>query len=176
MVVVRCSVPACTFATDDVSEALAVALLANHGLAHQSWTEPAAPVRAPGLPGPAQDRPRVDVGMSIEEWNVFTCRWNLFRAGSGIGDAQAPFQLFQCARPELGDSLLKANPDAATGPVETLLAGMRSLTVIPVATCVLRTELLQLRQDHDEPFRAFAARVRGKAETCAYNAVCGCGH
>ncbi|XP_070398540.1 uncharacterized protein [Nothobranchius furzeri] len=163
----------CTFATDDVSEALAVALLANHGLAHQSWTEPAAPVRAPGLPGPALDRPRVDIGMSIEEWNVFTCRWNLFRAGSGIGDAQAPFQLFQCARPELGDSLLKANPDAATGPVETLLAGMRSLTVIPVATCVLRTELLQLRQDHDEPFRAFAARVRGKAETCAYNAVCG---
>uniref|UniRef100_A0A1A8N262 Uncharacterized protein n=1 Tax=Nothobranchius pienaari TaxID=704102 RepID=A0A1A8N262_9TELE len=68
MVVVRCSVPACTFATDDVSEALAVALLANNGLAHQS------PVRAPGLPGPALDRPRVDVGMSIEEWTGFTRR------------------------------------------------------------------------------------------------------
>ena len=52
---------------------------------------------------------------------------------------------------------------------------MRSLAVIPVATCVLRTELLQLRQERDEAFRAFTARVRGKAETSAYNAVCECG-
>jgi len=48
---------------------------------------------------------------------------------------------------------------------------MRSLAVIPVATCVLRTELLQLRQ---EAIRAFAARVRGKAETCAFAAQCKC--
>ena len=52
---------------------------------------------------------------------------------------------------------------------------MRSLAVIPVATCVLRTELLQLHQDRDETFRAFTARVRGKAETCAYSADCECG-
>ena len=43
-------------------------------------------------------------------------------------------------------------------------------SVIPVATCVQRTELLQLHQE-----RAFTARVRGKAETCAYIAVCECG-
>ena len=30
-------------------------------------------------------------------------------------------------------------------------------------------------QDRDEAFRAFTARVRGKAETCAYTAVCECG-
>ena len=52
---------------------------------------------------------------------------------------------------------------------------MRSLAVIPVATCVLRTELLQLRQERDEPFRTFTAKVRGKAETCSYTASCTCG-
>ncbi|PFX22693.1 hypothetical protein AWC38_SpisGene12774 [Stylophora pistillata] len=52
---------------------------------------------------------------------------------------------------------------------------MRSLAVIPVATSVLRTELLQLHQERDQAFRAFAARVRGKAETCAFNATCECG-
>ena len=52
---------------------------------------------------------------------------------------------------------------------------MRSLAVISVTTCVLRTELLQLRQECDKAFRSFTARVRGKAETCAYNTVCQCG-
>ena len=52
---------------------------------------------------------------------------------------------------------------------------MRSLAVIPVATCVLRTELLQLRQERDEPFRAFTAKVRGKAETCSFSTACICG-
>ena len=52
---------------------------------------------------------------------------------------------------------------------------MRSLAVIPVATGVLRADLLQVRQEREEPFRAFAARVRGKAETCEFEAACECG-
>ena len=86
-----------------------------------------------------------------------------------------PPQLFQCAENEIRDSLLKANPDAASSTLPDLLDAMRSLAVIPVATGVLRTELLQLRQERDEPFRAFTARVRGKAETCAFSTKCECG-
>ena len=86
----------------------------------------------------------------------------MFRSGSGIDEASAPSQLFQCAGTELGDSLLKANQQATSGSLPGLLAAMRSLAVIPVATCVLRTELLQLRQERDETVRAFSARVRGK--------------
>lgn len=52
---------------------------------------------------------------------------------------------------------------------------MLSLAVILVTTCVLLTELLQLRQDHDEAICAFAARVHRKAETCAFAAPCECG-
>ena len=52
---------------------------------------------------------------------------------------------------------------------------MRSLAVIPIATGVLRTELLQLQQERDEPFRAFGAKVREKAETCEFTAECECG-
>ena len=114
--------------------------------------------------------------MTIEEWNVFIRRWDVFRTGSGVGAAQAPFQSFQCTGPELGDSILKANPTIASGPLADLITAMRSLAVIPVATCVLHTELLQLHQECDEAFQAFTARVRGKAETCAYMAVCECGN
>ena len=70
---------------------------------------------------------------------------------------------------------MKANSNIASGPLVDRIAAMRSLAVIPVATCVLRTELLQLHQERDEAFRAFTARVRGKAETCAYIALCECG-
>lgn len=76
---------------------------------------------------------------------------------------------------KLGDSLLKANPHAASDTLPQLFAAMRSLAVIPVEICVLRTELLQLRQERDEPFRTFTARVRGKAEACALTTTCKCG-
>ena len=171
MVVITCSVPSCQFTTADVSEALAIALLTNHGLAHS-----ATPHTNAAMPrGPKLDRPKVDVGVSIEEWNVFLRRWEVFRAGSGIDHVSASPQLFQCAGPALGDSLLKSNPHATSDTIANLLAAMRALAVIPVATCVLRTELLQLRQERDEAFRAFTARVRGKAETCSYSTTCACG-
>ena len=51
---------------------------------------------------------------------------------------------------------------------------MERLAVIAVASRVTRAELMQMRQDHDEPFRTFAARVRGKAETCSYHLKCSC--
>ena len=75
--------------------------------------------------------------------HVFTCCWEVFRTGSGINDESAPSQLFQCAENELGYSLLKATPHPASNTLSDLLAAMRSLTVIPVATDVLHTELLR---------------------------------
>ncbi len=86
MVLVTCSVPGCAFHTDDISEALAIALLTNHGLAH-STTSPAITPPAHQAPvpcGPKLDRPKIDVGISIEVWNLFVCRWEVFRSGSGI--------------------------------------------------------------------------------------------
>ena len=91
MVAIACTIPNCDFKTDDVSEALAIALLANHGLAHQGTSVPSLP---PVPRGPKLDRPKVNVGVSTEECNVFTRRWEVFRTGNS--------QLFQCAENELG--------------------------------------------------------------------------
>ena len=175
MVVVTCSVPDFDFQTADVSEQLAIALLSNHGLAHQTPSLTPATNSAPIPRGPKLERPKVDVGITDEQWNIFLRRWEVFRTGSGIDDESAPSQLFQCAGADLGDSLLKTNPNIVTKTLSQILTAMRSLAVIPVATGVLRTELMQLRQERDEPIRAFAAKVRGKAETCAFTALCECG-
>ena len=174
MVQVKCTFTNCDYQTENVSEALAIALLGNHGLSHQNPIV-AAPAPAHVFQGPKLERPKVDIGVTNEGWNVFVRRWDVFRTGSGIGETSAPSQLFQCASQDLGDSLLKTNPNAATSTLPQLLEAMRSLAVIPVATGVLRTELLKIHQERDEPFRAFTARVRGKAETCAFKAKCECG-
>ena len=93
---------------------------------------------------------------------MFTSRWEVFRTGSGIDDESAPSHLFQCAENELGDSLLKANPHAAFNILPDLLAAMRSLAVIPVATGVRSMHLQQ-------------GYVGGKAETCAITTKRECG-
>ena len=99
----------------------------------------------------------------------------MFRQGSGINKASATAQLFQCASQSLGDSLLKSDAEIVSKPLQELLSAMRRLAVIPVATGVLQSDLMQMRQLRDEPFRAFAARVRGKADTCAFTIDCTCG-
>ena len=55
---------------------------------------------------------------------------------------------------------------------ETLLASIERLAVISTATSVRKTELLTLRQDHGQPIRSFAARVKGKAQVCALSKQC----
>ena len=99
----------------------------------------------------------------------------MFRQGSGINEASATAQLFQCASQSLGDSLLKSDAEIVSKPLQELLSAMRRLAVIPVATGVLRSDLMRMRQVRDEPFCAFAARVRGKADTCAFTIDCTCG-
>ena len=124
---------------------------------------------------PKLERPKVDVGLSVEEWSLFVRHREVFCPGSNIDDVSVPSQLFQCAGPTLGNSPFKANSNATLEPLRSLLSPVRLLAVILVATCVLRIELLQLHQERDEALRAFTARVRGKAETCAFSAVCECG-
>ena len=99
----------------------------------------------------------------------------MFRQGSGINKASATAQLFQCASQSLGDSLLKSDAVIVSKPLQELLSAMRRLAVIPVATGVLRSDLMQMRQLRDECFRAFVSRVRSKADTCAFTIDCTCG-
>ena len=68
----------------------------------------------------------------------------------------------------LGDSLLKTDPNIVGKDVDEVLSAMKRLAVIPIATGVVRSELLEMKQLRDEGFRKFASRVRGKAETFDY--------
>ena len=40
---------------------------------------------------------------------------------------------------------------------------MKKLAVMPIAVCIIQADVIQMRQDHKEPVRHFAARIKGKA-------------
>ena len=175
MVVISCAYTGCDCQSEDVTEPIACALLQSHSFSHAT----AAPAVQAAVPapvtenrGPKLERLHIGIGVSMEEWNVFTRRWQVFKAGFGIDDISALLQLFQCVSKELGDNLLKSDAEVASRPVADLLISMRRLAVISIATGVLRTDLMQMCQRRDEPFRAFGARVHGKADTCAFFADC----
>ena len=170
MVVVSCSVSGCPYKTEDVAPEIVVQLLNLHALQHTS-------AQIPASKGPKLVRPTIDIGVQEETWNNFLRRWETFKLGSGISDDAAPTQLFQCASESLGDLLLKADPRLTTKTTAEVLKAMKELAVIPVARGVSRAELLQMKQSGDEPVRTFAARVRGKAETCGFvtSVSCQCG-
>ena len=98
----------------------------------------------------------------MEEWNLFMCKWRIFKDGSHIDDKHASHHFFQCADGPLGDALLKTDPDIVSKDVDEVLQAMKKLSVIPIATGILRAELLDMKQLRDEAFRKFASRARGK--------------
>ena len=162
MVKVACPLPDCNFETEDLEPSIVVVVLQIHASSHQ-------PGNGSSARGPKLDRPRIDTGADQEAWNTFLRRWENFRIGSSIPDSVASVQLLQCAGDELSEMLLKTDPGITSRPLQDVLEEMKSLAVIPVAKGIVRAELMQLHQANDESFRAFAAKVRGKAETCGYS-------
>ena len=171
---IRCPIVGCGYSTGNVSEAVAVVLLSTHAIAH-SQPRPTSSTNVHS--GPKLDRPKVGLGLSMEQWNLFTRKWDLFKSGSNIPDHLAATHLFQCADEDLADSLLKSDSNISSQSLDDVLKKMKALAVIPTAIGVLRSELLDMKQKRDEPFRGFASRVRGKAETCEFYAEiqCNCG-
>ena len=94
MVVLCCAYPGCNFKTDDSSESVNSIILQSHVFGHATAaTQPA--VESASVSAPKLDRPRIDAGVSLEMWNIFVRRWDLFKRGCSIDDSLAAPQLFQ---------------------------------------------------------------------------------
>ena len=163
MPVINCPITTCAYATDDVEAIIAAAQLNIHALTHQPGARTAVSKQKP----PKIDRPTVSRGTTEEEWHTFLKRWDLFKQGTDIAPGQLTTQLWQCCNRDLEEDLFKDIDN-----VSTLLAAIKRLAVISRATSVRKTELLSLRQDHGQPVRTFAAKVKGKAQICAFTKKC----
>ena len=165
-----CPVPQCSYATGSVPQMAAVALLTAHTTVHSA-------ANAPTHHSPKLDRPRVDIGVAAEDWKLFESRWKLYVKSTSIPLSDRATQLFHCLSDQLGDAVLRICRNVVDSTEDELLKVIKSLAVIPVSTIVMRAELIAMRQNRDEPYRSFFARVRGKADSCSYNTnhKCDCG-
>ena len=138
-ITLQCSVVSCAYVTQNSSEKVACTLLAAYPTIHMRGTNAT-------LRGPKLERPKVDVGLSLEEWNIVKHRWDGFVQGSALDSVLCSTQLFQCAGQTLGDSLLKSDPTIVSKPTADLLAAMKRLAVIAVAKGVTRAELMSINK------------------------------
>ena len=71
MVVIDCACPGCAFQSEDASEAVACAILQSYTFSHAA---PGPNFNRASSEGPKLTKPSIDVGVSLEAWNVFTRR------------------------------------------------------------------------------------------------------
>ena len=168
-ITLTCDFDDCDFTTGEKSELVACTLLNNHSATHQRASRSSTGGNAPKL-----ERPKVDMNLTLEDWNLFNNRLSVFLDGSNIPQGSVSSHVFQCATEGLANAILKCDPKITTKPKADVLELMKSLAVIQIAKGVVRAELMSLSQDRDEQIRTCAARVRGKAETCDYKCKCVC--
>eukprot|EP00111_Clytia_hemisphaerica_P012758 TCONS_00037534-protein len=175
MPAITCPIPDCTYEIPDGTEPmLAAAQLNLHALTHThaaAITQHRAPQPTKQKP-PKIARPTISKDTTEEDWNTFVKKWNLFKNGTDIPATQITTHLWQCCDPDLETELFKDVKDIAATTEADLLDAIKRLAVISIAASVRRAELLALHQDHGQPIRSFAAKVKGKAQTCAFNKDC----
>ena len=168
----ECQIAGCEFAASHDDKDIMLALFGSHQKNHDIQATATAPMRTETSRAPKTERPKIAAGGSEESWNTFVTRWGNYKRTSGIQGSLVTGELFECCSTELGDDIIRENKDLLEGTEENLLTAIKRLAVIPVAKCVRRSDVLQMREEHEEGVRQFYARVKGKADTCAYTVTC----
>ena len=170
-VTVNCEYPGCEKNITAETGAVALGLLQLHQKnVHDSITAKQKP--------PKVDRPRLNRGVSAEEFATWTKRYELWKGSTSLTPDEVPCQLIACLDSDLESALIQYHSDIAEAGEAEILKRIKALAVLDVAATVRITEMLGLKQQHGESARSFAARLRGKAQTCAFEVTCakpGCG-
>ena len=165
---IKCQFTGCDYEAQHASEAVAIAMLTSHNIVHQS----SASAVFTKQKVPRIDRPELKQDINDEERYSFEAEWRRFKRCTDIRMAEVADQLFQCCDRRSSRLLLKENPDIIEAGEEALMAAMKKMAVIQIATSVRRTNLLVTKQEHGQSFREFYANVRAAAATCQYNEKC----
>ncbi len=169
MVQIRCLFTECGEVIEHESEAIAIAMYNSHNGIHAKAT--AAPQRSL-IKAPPVPRPILKQDIPAEEWCTFLQEWKQFKKLVTIPPNELADQLYQCCDRPLARLLLRENPDIVDEGETPLLAAMKRMAVLQVATSVLRARLRAMTQEHGQLFREFFANVRALANTCEYSVKC----
>ena len=172
MATINCPAPGCDVTWPlSTPEPVLLRLLDIH-----SATAHAAPARvsAPPVAAKAEKvrRPTVSAAGTSEAWAYFLQRWADYKQATHLTGSDVIFQLLECCDEDLRKDLTRTFGALSSSDERTVLENIKSLAVRQENIMVARVRLQQMRQDRDEPVRAFAARLRGQAGVCNYRVKC----
>ncbi len=181
----RCPFTACTYSTEeDLNSAEAVAIIQIHAMTHATPPAPTIPqptATPPNHPHGKMEkvsRPRIIPGGTTEDWLYFKLRWGDYVRATGIGGIDLTSQLLECCDDSLRRDLTRnAGGTMIDKSIDQILSAIQSLAIRQENTMIARATLHTMRQDRDEPVRAFGARLRGQASVCKFQQQCSnCNH
>ncbi|KAK7498143.1 hypothetical protein BaRGS_00010731 [Batillaria attramentaria] len=144
-----------------------VRLLDIHSATAHQAAQPAA-----AQPGAAKAekvrRPVISAAGTSEAWAYFEQRWSDYKQATRLTGPDVVFQLLECCDEALRKDLTRTYGALASSDEQTVLRNIKTLAVRQENVMVARVHLQQMRQDRDEPVRAFAARLRGQAGVCNF--------
>ena len=122
-------------------------------------------------------RPSISSAGTTEDWQYFKSRWSDYVKATKLEGTDRVLQLLECCDDQLRKDLTRnAGGTLAEMTEDDVFTAMRRLAVREENTMVARVTLQNMRQDRDEPIRAYGARLKGQASVCKYVQQCaGCG-
>ena len=171
MPAVRCPIEGCEYETPNVEAVIAAALITTHATSHQAPNEPARTARAEKV-----KRPSISSAGTTENWQYFKSRWSDYVRATRLEGTDRIIQLLECCDDQLRKDLTRNAGGTLIGKTEDqVFAAMRGLAIREENTMVARVTLHNMKQDRDEPVRAYGARLRGQASVCKFTQQCtGC--
>jgi hypothetical protein len=154
MPVHNCDVKGCVFVTGDVGDA--VQLGRHYAITHLIAV--AAAIKPPNLP-----LPKITGQVNKDRFNAFQAEWATYKDVANLRQDTIVTFLAATMEDSLKREVLSAAPDFVT---MTEKAAMDTVSVVAM------TELLNLKQDHNEPIRRFSAKAVAKARNCDLSTVC----
>ena len=174
---VKCPVDICEYRPNVSDATLAVTLLTIH--AQSQHVAMPAPSHAAGATAQVENisRPTVNEGRSLEDWLYFEQRWQEYKYATRVAGLDLIYQLLYCCNPDglRRKNLVRVHRDNLASCNESeLLANIKKLAVRTENAMVARDILSKMRQDREEPVRAYSARLKGQARVCQFTARCQC--
>ena len=164
MPIIQCPIEGCEYETPDVEPVIAAALITTHTTSHRT---PSGSTQTPKVE--RVKRPNVSSAGTTEDRQYFKSRWNDYVKATRLEGTDRIVQLLECCDDQLRKDLTRNAGGTLTEMAENeLFAAMRRLAIREENTMVVRVTLHNMRQDRDEPIRAYGARLRGQASICKF--------
>ena len=147
---------------------IVAALINTHAVSHRTPSGSAQTARVEKV-----KRPSISPAGTTEDWQYFRLRWDDYVKATKLDGTDRIIQLLECRDDQLRRDLTRNTGGALTEMAEDdVLKAMRRLAVREENTMVARATLHNLRQDRDEPIRAYGARLKGQASVCKFTQQC----